>query len=362
MSCLEKKNLAGLIFSSFFFLCFALSADALTLSMPSQEAAMQAKRSGGLKCTGQTEPLTDWSNMFAFYKTGGTNSVVDAEKMKNYRLRLRQLSNLKKQVNLLITQVVADDAAGGAQTRCVIDEMVKWANARALVNGVNNNGVLGRRQAVLENIWASVLFAQAYFLAERSGVLTQSDKDVLRPWFAELSAITRNEFTSKERKPSERWLDARANHWLWAGAAVGNLSAVLQDQTGFDWSISVLRQALTEAPPDGSLPRELKRGARSLHYQSFAMLAIANIIRLVDANAVILSSEEDKKIIALATFSLGAYLEPEIIQKKTGYAQEKRPDMLNWVDAFESHIPPAHAQLKARLRNALGRANNVSVR
>ena len=168
---------------------------------------------------------------------------------------------------------------------------------------------------------------------------------------SKLSDVIMAEFTppATPRPKKEQWLDGNSNHRYWAAAAVGVMAVHLDDRKRFDWSMGVLNSALAEANDDGSLTRELQRGGKSLHYQNYAMKPLAILVRLADANGVRLSREEEEKLSAIARFSAQSFEHPEQLETRLGIKQEKKPDMIEWIDALDDHFRRSDPQLASDL-------------
>nr|WP_223216617.1 alginate lyase family protein [Rhizobium mesosinicum] len=232
------------------------------------------------------------------------------------------------------------DAPGQSRNagNCIIRQARIWADANALLGGVEDNDPLGHRQAVLAGGWTIISFSNAYAVAEKVAPPASSVDAPIKAWFAKLSDMIVAEFTPVPREPKYAWLDGNSNHRYWAAAAVGLIAVHLQDRKRFNWSMDILKSALDEVPADGGLPRELARGGRSLKYQNFAMDAIAILVRLADVNNIALNADQEKKLQSAAGFAATMYLHPDLLEKRTGYRQDVEPGMIAWIDVLSPHF------------------------
>lgn len=302
-------------------------------------------------CPYRTRALTDMSGMFGFYQPDKTMSVVDSKKMSDYTRKMWPTKVVKEGLSTLVVDAVAANSehARSEARRCILGQSTLWADKRAMLSGLEDNTPLGHRQAVLEILWTGIAFTNAYAIADQIAPVEPAIKARTDPWFEALKETIVTEFTPRPRDKKDQWLDAHANHWLWAGASVGSIAIILQDRAAFDWSMNILQTALDEAPEDGSLPRELKRGQRSLHYQNFAMAAISTMVAMADRNGVSLNAEQEAKLKAMAIFSADAYENPAAIEEMTGKKQEKRASMLTWAAPLSLHFAQSDAALSKRL-------------
>jgi hypothetical protein len=290
------------------------------------------------KCPRLTRPIEDMSGMFQFYKSDKTQSVIDRKLMSLYMRKIWPISELKKNLSKLSIFIMSNNSNDRLlASKCIIEQILLWADKDAMLYGFNQNTALGQRQAILEIIWASVAMANAYELANIALPVDDNAKARITTWFSRINKIIKDEFTPRERAPKDKWLDAHANHWLWAGASVSALSIILQDHASFDWSMNILMTSLREAPMDGGLPQELKRGQRALHYQSFAMAAISIMVAAADINGIDFDRELEKKLRSLSEFSLNSFLHPVQIEKITGKKQEKKSFMIIWASPMAYH-------------------------
>ena len=320
-------------------------------------------------CPSPIAPLTDMSDMKTFYAPGATQSVIDKSRMSAYMQRTQAPQQQKRILTALVKSAMTDPADRQRISDCITSHIANWAEAGALLQNLDKNNPTTHRQAILTAIWTIIGFANAYEVASEIGTVPQTRKDAIDGWFRRLSDEILKEFTppAQPRPKNYQWLDGNSNHRYWAAAAVGLLAVHLQDRQHFEWSMNVLRSALAEADADGSMKRELQRGGKSLHYQNYAMQPLAILVRLADANGVKLTPDEETKLSAIARFSAESFENPAALETRLGIQQEKRPDMINWIDAYDDHFrrtDPKLAQYLEQLavpnRGSFDKACNVT--
>ncbi|MGO4440706.1 alginate lyase family protein [Rhizobium sp. RAF56] len=302
-------------------------------------------------CPAPVAPLVDMSNMHTFYAADATQSVIDKKKMDDYVQRTKAPDRQKKILTGLVKAAITSSGDRPEIASCILTQLDAWADAGALLQNLDENNPTYHRQAVLVMIWTVIGFANAYEAASEIAPVPPASKEKIEGWFRQLSNVIIAEFTppATARPKKEQWLDGNSNHRYWAAAAVGVIAVHLDDKKLFDWSMSVLHSALAEANADGSLTRELQRGGKSLHYQNYAMKPLAILVRLADANGVRFSREEEEKLSAVARFSAQSFEHPEQLEARLGIRQEKKPDMIEWIDALDDHFHRSDPQLASDL-------------
>ncbi|MDF2809087.1 MAG: hypothetical protein K0S56_118 [Microvirga sp.] len=313
------------------------------------------QHNGGLEgtaaCSGPVAPMTDMSDMFTFYKPDKTRSVVDRDAMTRYVARVQPTNLLGKALFDLSEDYVHSAAARRQAGQCIASHLRNWADANALLGNLDVNDPVGRRQAILVGIWTGVAAANAFAIASSGDDLPPRDVQAVRAWFARLSDEIVDEFTPpKQRRPNRlMWLDATFNQSYWAAAAVAGMAVLTQDQTKFDWAMRELRRALATVNGDGSLPHEIGRGGRVLHYHSFALEPLALLVAFADANDVRLTPAEEAALQRAARFTATGFADPKRLATKVGYPQSKTNGMGAWMEILGRHLRRTAPQLAKKL-------------
>ncbi|KAA0681729.1 hypothetical protein DTW90_37005 [Neorhizobium sp. P12A] len=307
-------------------------------AVDSDDAGQQTPR---FVCGSNVRPMTDMGHFFSFYKPTSTQSVIDPKAMNAFAHRAWPTWVVMAKLLAAVNAGATSHANRQAAANCITQQLISWAKQDALLGNLDENDLLGRRQAVMISGWTAVGLANAYAFATQASPHSDGADRIISPWFQRLSDRLVSEFAppAAPRPHQYQWLDDNNNVRDWAGASVGLLSVQLQDRTKFDWAMTILHNALDLAPDDGALPRELGRGRRASHYQNFAMQALSYLVALADANNVALSDLQEKRLEAIARFSAEAYQSPKLVEARTGYAQEDlKPEMVSWIDIILPHI------------------------
>jgi hypothetical protein len=299
-------------------------------------------------CGSPVRPMTDMSRLFGFYRPDSTRSVVDPETMGQYIKRIWPTIAVTRKLTGMIEAMIEDPRRRPEISRCVLRQVRAWADAGALLGKLEDNDPMGHRQAILIAIWTGAGVANGYASASP---IDAEDQAAIASWFSRLIDEIIAEFTppAQSRPKDYAWLDVNGNHRYWAAAAVALLAIHVGDRPRFAWAIDVLRSGLANAGDDGGLPLELARGRRALHYQSFALEALALLVKAADANGIVLDAGEEARLAAIAKFTAEAYADPASLAKRIGTEQEKKPQMAGWIELLLPHFERMNPTLAARL-------------
>lgn len=274
-------------------------------------------------------PLIDMSDLFAFYKPTNTQSEIDRERMKAYVKRLAGAKDAVKLLSRASRAAVIGESDRTLLRSCIMGAVRGWASRSALLDGLEENTPLGRRQANLEIAWTAIAFANALAVADLIEPISEADRALANRWFERLADELMANFSEQPREKPDRWLNTRTNQWLWGAAAVAALSVHLNDPQKLDWAMDVLRVGLDDARDDGGLPSELRRGERALHYQNYALTAMSQLLHFAAANGVELDEMRQQKLTAIVRFTMEAYNDPQRLESDK--EQERSPGMLRWI-------------------------------
>ena len=156
--------------------------------------------------------------------------------------------------------------ASGGDADCTLRWLVAWAEGDALL------GKIKKEQAHYERKWVLAGLALSY--AKVRPAASRDQQAAIDTW---LQAIA-----DGVMKHSDAFKGERNNHYYWEGLAVAATGAVTGNKRDVDWGRKVFAYAETQIAADGALPREMKRGARALHYHLFAAAPLAMLESILD--------------------------------------------------------------------------------
>jgi poly(beta-D-mannuronate) lyase len=191
---------------------------------------------------------------------------------------------------------VAQMASNG-EDQCALRWLVSWAESDALL------GKIEKEQAHYERKWVLAGLALSY--AKVRPAASRDQKAAIETWLAALAYGV--------RKHAAAYKGERNNHYYWEGLAVAATGAVTGNARDLAWGRKVFDAAMAQVARDGSLPREMKRGGRALHYHLFSAAPLAMLESVLDLH----SPKMDK----LAAFCLAGLKDPGLVAKRAGAAQ-----------------------------------------
>lgn len=271
------------------------------------------------------------------YYIDGKSSVVDPEKWKAYAETSGPYRKLGQ------TIVDAADAYGTSGSRaaaeCALLHMTTAAH-----DGVFT-GHMSSRQAYYVQGWITGAMAVAYLKIRDSGLVTDSQRKLLFPWF---ESIVRQTILFYEEN------GAKNNHLYWAGLEAIAVGVAANDRKRFDWGVQAYRVGIAQIQPDGEMPLEMRRGTRALHYHFYALAPLVYIAEFAARNGIDLYGEGDHALARLVRLCVEGWNDNTLIAKQAGAAQDTpngppAGDQISWahiwVDRFHN---PAVAALLAQ--------------
>jgi poly(beta-D-mannuronate) lyase len=220
-----------------------------------------------------------------------------------------------------------------------LEGLFVWASADALLGQVNRGG-LGQVN------WALGAYALDYLKVRDARGLDSNKRERVEHWFRQLAA---EQMSYAALHPD--WPDHANNHAYWAGMSVAVAGVAASDRTLFDWGIGRFELFLRQVQPDGTLPLELARGKRALHYHLFALAPLVMLAELGEVNGVHLYSAGNRALERLVNRCLAGLTDRAAFGALAGTPQVI-PDNsdLAWLEIYNTRFHPQNAVpfLKAR--------------
>lgn len=220
----------------------------------------------------------------------------------------------------------------GRYAQCVAHVLQSWADKDALLYFESGSG----RQAWYDAVWTTVSAAFAYSIVRNDAGVQARSRQTIDDWL--------NKVTKKHLSISGGPRDCCNNHLYWRGLEAAIVGIVTHDRTLFSAAEKTYRHALASISKDGSLPLEMERGERAIHYQNFAVLPLVYIAEIAarqgdDLYAVVV---DGKSLHTAVGFLLDAIDAPQIVKTYT----DKRQDLsfvdhrgeLNWMEPYNARF------------------------
>lgn len=223
---------------------------------------------------------------------------------------------------------------------CAADWLDNFAKAGALTGAMTTN------QSTYVQGWMLGSFAIAWLKVRSAAAISMAERERIGTWLAAVANLNRDYYDDRGVNST----DARNNHRYWAGVAVMAAGIGANRQDLFDWGVESFRTGASQITAEGTLPLEMTRRARALHYHLFAAAPLVTMAELADANGIDLYREDNGALARLVRKAIAGIGDPGFFIRQAGVAQEPvklDADDLAWAIPFERRFPDP--QLKALL-------------
>lgn len=257
------------------------------------------------------------------------HSVPDPERYAAYRASVKPLNDGARSVAAMAdTYRVSGDVAAA---RCVATWLTSFAHGDALTGTMSSN------QAYYVQGWTLGAFAIDWLKVRGAPGISDEARTLVPKWLDRVGRLNRDYYTGRDDK-----VDGRNNHRYWAGltAAASGIAADRRD--AFDWGMNSMRSGLAQVDADGTLPLEMARRAKALHYHLFALAPLVTIAELGAANGIQAYRENGGALERLGRRALAGVADPTFFADRAGVAQEeikRSADSLAWAIPFERRFP-----------------------
>ena len=291
-------------------------------------------------CADVPEPVVSLSFGSRYTADSKTRSEIDTESNAEVDRALEPVDKLITYLSKTANDALASESGRSERVACVGSTLAAWASAGALteLDTLNANLAIGPRFAGL---------ALAFLQADELGGMDAAHREAIVPWLKTGAETIRTFFDGIPEMNA-----SRNNLRAWSGLAVGAIGLAAKDETLLDWGRESFRLVACAATADGSLPLEMGRADKALHYQIHAVSPLV-------VSAVLLASptfdgftECDGALPRIVGFTLAAMKDPSIVTTITGKKQSfkvgdevKQSFSVAWAEPYLGHV--ADADLEA---------------
>jgi poly(beta-D-mannuronate) lyase len=255
-----------------------------------------------------------------FY-TDPANSVADPSAEARNKASLRVLDEFVAAVVRMSDKAVAGDEASGS---CAAAWLDAWAEGDAML------GRMSSMQAEYERKWRTVALGFTYVkvIANASG----GDRGRIGAWLDKLAGHSIAMFTGMRHN--------RNNHLYWAGLAAGVTAAATGEEAHWNFAREAYDEAMRAIGPDGTLPLEMARRAKALHYHNFALAALVMLAEVAAHRGENFYDRAGGAIHRLADRVLSGIADPGPFGQLAGVAIEvPKGSMLGWLAFYSRRFP-----------------------
>lgn len=262
------------------------------------------------------------------------SSIIDPAKWKAYA----ETAGPYKQLGINV--VNAADAYRTTGSRAAVECAVQHMDAAAK-EGVFT-GKMSSNQAYYVQGWVIGAVAIAYLKIRDSGLISRAQQHEILNWIQQVVPQTIHYYDMRGQKHTG---DAVNNHLYWAGVEVAAAGIVANNRKLFNWGIDTYHVGVAQIQPDGSLPQEMRRGRRALHYHLYALAPLVYLAEFGEDNGLHLYAERDYAIKKLAKLSADGLVNNSFFVKVTGIQQDLPPDgpiaaeQISWAVPYVARFP-----------------------
>lgn len=211
---------------------------------------------------------------------------------------------------------------------CALSALAQWATSNALL------GVIATKQAEAERRWTLAGAALAYLKVK--SFATAEQRAAIETWLTALAGAALKAFEDPGVK--------RNNHWYWMGVGAGATALATGNEKLLGIARSVMQDGARDVSADGTLPLEMARGARALHYHAFALTALAALAEIGRAKGEDWLAFGDGALARLAGNTAKGLAGPARFDSLTGVRQERPVNPgAGWLDLMRAMSPEAVA-------------------
>jgi len=266
------------------------------------------------------------------------SSIIDPAKWKAYSESSGPYKNLGQ---VIVNAADAWRSTGSREAAsCALSHMEAAAR-----DGVFT-GKMSSHQAYYVQGWVIGAIAVGWLKVRDSGLETPALHDLIVPWIVSVTEQTVDFYDSSH---------ARNNHLYWAGVEAAAAGVAANDRKLFDWAVAGYRAGIAEIQPDGSMPLEMARGQRALHYHLYALSPLVYIAEFGQVNGIDLYAERDHALARLERLCVDGLKNNQFFEKATGIPQDTptpgapAAEQISWGVIWQSRFPdPTLASILAQ--------------
>ena len=261
------------------------------------------------------------------YYTDAAGSVRDAARYQATHVLTRPFEDFAAQVCRLADRFLAGgDPAAAA---CTVAWLDRWAQDGAMLGAMIK---VDNDQPEYVRAWthASVAIAWNKVRAQAPG----PERARVDAW---LQALSRATLACWSGRPGK----IRNNHFYWAGVGVMATAVATQDAGLLAEARRIYETGLDAIRDDGTLPYEMRRGIRALHYHAFAAMPLVMLAEMARRAGLAWFDLRDRRLDLLVRRIAAGLRDPADFARVAGAAPQVVPprNRLSWVLLYRAHAP-----------------------
>jgi poly(beta-D-mannuronate) lyase len=200
-----------------------------------------------------------------------------------------------------------------AAADCVLQILLADAKAESMTGDMASN------QSNYVQNWTLGALAVTWLKVRSAAPGSPTDRKLITAWLDTVAGKVHDYFAQRRAKATT---DSSNNHYYWAGFAVMGAAIAADDRPLFDWAVSTYDDGVSRIQSDGTLPLEMARGQRALHYHLFAMTPLVTMAEFGTVNGLDLYKRNHSALALLVYRSLGGLLNNSFFAEKARVPQD----------------------------------------
>jgi poly(beta-D-mannuronate) lyase len=270
-------------------------------------------------------------------------SIIDPVKWKAYQQSAGPVKDLG------IKAVDAADAFRATGSRQAAQCVLMLEKTAALDHALT--GKMSSSQAYFVQGWVAGALAIALLKVRDSGVVDRADTRLIAGW---LKTVTEQTMDFYDKRDAAAPGGNGNNHLYWAGVQVAAVAIAGNNRKLFDWAVAACRNGIRQITPQGTLPEEMRRGQRALHYHLYAAAPLVYLAEFGEDNSIDLYAEDNHALKRLVDRSIAGLDGSGYFDKVTGIKQDlpdgpPSAEAIGWAKVYVHRFPdPAISALLAK--------------
>jgi poly(beta-D-mannuronate) lyase len=238
----------------------------------SQRRTLFASKVESWSCPMAPAAVRDLNLRGIYADVGRGSSVVDPAAKEAYDRATHSISQYENKLTEMSDLSVRAGPPRAEIAACVLDWLHAWAREGAMLGRATEQGGYVRK-------WGLAPIAASYLKIRREPSLDATKRTVVKGWIADWASVVKKDYSTGEQRASRQ-----NNHLYWAAWSIVLASVVLNDTNLYEWATNRYRFAMGQIQQDGTLPLELQRKSRALHYHVFAAAPLVLIAQALSRN------------------------------------------------------------------------------
>ena len=260
------------------------------------------------------------------YYTDAASSVIDPRLKAQSEAAAKPLNDFAAHVAKMADAYAKD--GDDAAARCTLTWLDAWAGSGAMLGRmehVNNDQSDYMRQ------WTHGAVALAYLRTQ--ALATPQQRASIESWLRRLSSANLAYWDNPKHK--------RNNHYYWTGVGIMATAVATRDDALLKTAQGIYRTGIDAIEPDGSLPMEMARKRRALHYHDYATAPLVLMAELARLRGEDWYAYRPQSLARLTARVADGYRDPAWFNERAGVEQEAATPKADsgWVEFYRLRSP-----------------------